>query len=111
MGFWNSIAAMADGNADDDGADNLRWTAEVSSLDEVAEKKYGLIANLRETIATLPTGKIEARHNACETCGRVAILGNGLCVKCWDYVVDNSSANSKLWPDASQYLTIKAKKG
>ena len=111
MGFWNSIAAMADGNADDDGADNLRWTAEVSSLDEIAEKKDRLVANLYESIINLPTGKIESRHNACETCGRVAILGNGLCVKCWDYVVDNSSANSKVWPDASQYLTIKAKKG
>jgi hypothetical protein len=108
MGFWNSIAAMADGNADDDGADNLRWTAEVSSLDEVAEKAK---SDTLDILVNLPTGKIESRHNACETCGRVAILGNGLCMKCWDYVVDNSSANSKLWPDANQYREIKAKKG
>ena len=111
MSFWNSIAAMADDNADDDGADNSRWTADVSSLNEIAEKKDRLVANLYESIINLPTGEIEVTHRECEVCGQVAILGNGLCVKCWDYVVDNSSANSKLWPDASQYLTIKATKG
>ena len=120
MSFWNSIAAMADNNPDDDsadfslgnkyvdGMDNSIFGLASSSLDEMAEKAR---KDTLDVLVNLPTGKIEARHNACETCGNVAILGNGLCRQCWDYVVDNSSANAKLWPDASQYLTIKAKKG
>lgn len=90
MSFWANI-----GIADYDEQENNDSIAKSDTLD---------------ILVNLPTGKIESRHNACETCGRVAILGNGLCMKCWDYVVDNSSANSKFWPDASQYLTIKTKK-
>ena len=80
---------MADGNADDDsadfnlgikyisgnGMDNSIFGLASSSLDEIAEKAR---KDTLDVLVNLPTGKIEARHNACETCGNVAILGLSL---------------------------------
>ena len=54
--------------------------------------------------------RIESSIGACVTCGARDELGNSLCVKCWDYVIDNQSATNQLWPSPRQYyLVIKAK--
>ena len=114
MSFWNTIGiAMADDN--EDKADHVVQSGNYGrftpAMDESIEHNVKGNNEIKTAIVNLPTGKIEARHNACETCGHVAILGNGLCVRCWDYVVNNSSATAKNWPDAIQYREIKARKG
>ena len=75
-------------------------------------------SELEASIRNLPKDKISVSNGSCVTCGIYAervsslianpdeILGNGLCSKCWDYVLDFSSPNIKLWPDATQYETI-----
>ena len=115
MSFWNKI--MVEMN-DDDGADRVNGKMEIgghsigfwSSIDEIAEKstrsEWLAFAQLLHE-SSLPTEAINESIGKCETCNTEGILGNGLCVDCWDYVVDFSSASAKEWPDTKQYKAIK----
>ena len=109
--YWSRIAAMMDGDDDSrdtadivnvDGCDVgvLHGGSQTASDWKIAHEQY-------QTAINLPNESIAESNGNCETCGTYAEgLGNELCVKCWDYVVDHSSANAKHFPDAIQYKTI-----
>ena len=64
---------------------------------------------IASAMRNLPQTEVIATNGHCEVCETETIgLGNGLCPNCWDYVVNFSSPNIKVWPDTQQYMTIRA---
>ena len=114
--FWTRLIDSM--TQDDDGADSVNgkrteYTGHTLQLSddtiEKSNKREWLAFSAREThINNLPTEAIlETSNSICKTCGTIGVLGNGVCVDCWDYVVANSSASAKNWPNARQYGAIK----
>jgi len=106
MGFWDNItllrANVVEGKIAiaNDSADQVDRNVDKTQDDIIR-------AEFEASVRNLPKDKISDSNGNCETCGSYAEgLGNGICAKCWDYVVNFSSANSKIWPDATQYETI-----
>ena len=109
--FWQSI--FDDSNEENANRDELDQVKK--HLNQIVSKMAApLPASERlekhvEVDVQLPTEPIEKSHGHCHGCENDALLGNKLCVKCWDYVVDHSSANAKKWPSEMQYHAIKAR--
>ena len=82
MGFWSNIGLE-----------------ENESVSQAQQELVGTYGNL-------PTDEVNASHGKCETCNKESVLGNGLCVKCWDFVVDNSSSSSSIWPNAQAHRNL-----
>ena len=64
------------------------------------------VDTIYNTVTQLPKTNIDASFGFCETCDTHAELGNGLCVDCWDYVIDHTNWNSKVWPDKDEFDKI-----
>ena len=96
MGFWDNIGIAMTDDSDEQVDRNVDKTQ-----DDIIRAEF------EASVRNLPKGKISDSNGNCETCGSYTEgLGNGICAKCWDYVVNFSSPNSKVWPDATQYETI-----
>ena len=65
---------------------------------------------MRDSVSNLPQGEIQDTEGICQTCGKSVEdeirLGNGLCMACWDYVVEKLDWNTKIFPDVPQYKAI-----
>ena len=111
MGFWNNVMAMMD-EGDDTGADKAdKVVYKLHQIEEMGIKEtqaeYKAKGELSESKRQLPEGSVYESDGNCHTCGKYAEgLGNGLCMKCWDFVVDYSPATIQIWPDAIQYEEI-----
>ena len=114
--FWDRL--MADMESDNDKRNGMvnRLQNELNSINNIwYEAPDGEnVGHRNQRLASrnefnLPTEPIEKSNGHCHGCGNDDLLGNKLCVKCWDYVVDNSSTSSKKWPNEMQYHAIKAR--
>ena len=113
MGFWNNVMSIMD-DGDETGADkadkviyNLHQIEEMGIKETKSEYNLKAKKEMNESKRQLPIGKVHESDGNCQTCGTYAEgLGNGLCVKCWDFVVDYSNAHIMLWPDTIQYEEI-----
>ena len=115
MTFWT----MIDEAMDDDSADCLYHEITPSCpVDEIVDgKRQADVSTLDRVMRGVfdsmetPQAEVIETHGRCKACGsKTQQLGNGICVKCWDYVVNNSSANIQIWPDAIQVAEIVKRK-
>ena len=78
--FWNSLAEYEIANKETE-------IEKVESID--AELDLQLAQNLAEVVQGMPTDEIETTYGLCKVCEyNDGELANGLCVDCWDGMVD-----------------------
>jgi len=103
MSFWKQIFSDLDENGDGFDKVNGKFFTTLNEVnkEKITKAQWTASAQKLTNSINLPIGKVIDSDGQCGTCGTIAILGNGLCVTCWDYVVDHSSHNSTLWPSYS----------